>query len=519
MYANFRKIQNSRRNLLRVAIILAIFFITTACSMLSFSTSGFASQEEMQIAAATSVAATLQAVERGSAEQVGEVQPVVQQPQPVATQPAPTLPAGKSASSLSINTLTVNPAATVYYGFCRAGETMSATIQAGVTPADQVASVRLYYWFTDSSGRNYNGQTVMSPVGGGKYSAVVDVGVEGPLTLMGDSGWLNFYAEVTDKNGALINSSIHNIAVWYCPELVAYTPVPPQGVADKPVGIAQPPESIALPPANIVNYPLPIFNYFVGPSKAVLPGDEVTIEWEVLNAPCGVYFDTNPVNSIGYRRYTVPLSGAPATITHQLVAYGEPCSNPTILTRELTVNVDLQSAVAPSAPSNLQWSTNAIHTYKFTWSDNSSSETGFYIYSTYSNGQAGKNATSYTLNSDLCGLEPVTFYVTAYNSFGESAPSNSVTLEGYVLCEPSAPTLWWNDYYKNWVIGYPGPWGSTFIPVVFSIYRNGSYYSQTSEFYLDPPPCGSSWDTYITVAGPGGVSGPSNIAHMVGICP
>ncbi|MBI4731587.1 MAG: hypothetical protein HY781_05575, partial [Chloroflexi bacterium] len=420
----------------------------------------------------------------------------VPMPQPAATQPAPTVPAGQPAAQVSITGVSFNPTTTVYYGFCQAGETTQVNIQAAVSPTNQVASVTLYYWFADQFGNYYNNDTWMAPTGGNNYSAVVDVDTEGPLTLMGDSGWLYFYAGVVDKNGAVINSNIYNVAVWYCPDQVAQPPV--------------------VPPDPVI-YVEPTINYFIGPSQPVSPGDEVTIEWEVFDAPCGVYLDTNPVNTIGYYRYTVPLSGAPSTIPHQLIAYGEPCNSPSIVTRSISVTV--QSAQIPNPPSNLTLETPDVHTYQFTWDDNSTNETGFKIYSTYSNSQTTANVHTYTVFlQNMCGLQ-LTYYVTAYNNAGESAPSNSVTLEQIVLCPPETPYLQWNEFYSKWEIFYPGPWGSTFMPARIDVYKNYNFYYQTSEHYLEPPSCGTSWNAYVTIYGPGGESAHSNTVLLQGICP
>ncbi len=477
-----------------ILIITVIYFvITAACNLTATAPEN---PEEMEIAAATAVAATMQAAERIADQQQG-AQPGIPLPQPAATQPAPAVPAGQPAPQVGINSVFSTPAQTVHYGFCQAGETTVVNVRAVVSPTDQVAAVTLYYWFADQAGNTYDSNTPMSPAGGNDYTAVVDAGTEGPLTLMGDSGWLYFYAGVVDKNGSVINSNVYNLAVWYCPDQAA-----------------QPP---AIPPGPQV-YLSPTVNYFIGPSQPVNPGDEVTIEWEVFDAPCGVYLDTNPVNTIGFYRYTVPVQGAPSTIPHQLIAYGEPCNSPSIITRDLTVTVS-QSSGVPNAPTNLTVEYPDVHTYQFTWDDNSNNETGFHVYATYSEGQTAANVTSYTaILQNMCGLQ-LSYYVTAYNNAGESASSNTITLEQYVLCPPETPYIQANYVLGKWEIFYPGPWGSTLIPVRIYVYENNNFFYQTSDFYLQEPACGESRNVYVTVIGPGGESAPSNTVEVVGNCP
>ena len=480
-----------------ILIITVIYFvITAACNLTAAAPEN---PEEIEIAAATAVAATMQAAERIADQQQG-AQPGIPLPQPAATQPAPagqlstqpapTVPAGQPAPQVGINSVFSTPAQTVYYGFCQAGETTVVNFRAVVSPTDQVAAVTLYYWFADQAGNTYDNNTPMSPAGGNDYTAVVDAGTEGPLTLMGDSGWLYFYAGVVDKNGSVVNSNVYNLAVWYCPDQVAHV---------------------------VQIYVPPTISYFVGPPNPVSPGEQVEIEWEVFDAPCGVYLDTNPVNTIGIYRYTVPVQGAPSTIPHQLIAYGEPCNSPSIITRTLIVTVS-QGGVAPAAPTNLDMNVPDVGKFVFTWDDNSNNETGSKVYSTFSNGQTAANVNSYTVFlQNLCGMN-ITYYVTAYNTYGESAPSNSIMLDDRMLCPPETPYIQWNDWISMWEIFYSGPWGSTLIPVRIDVYINYSFSYQTSDIYIQPPPCGQFWNVYVTIYGPGGESAPSNTVTMVGNC-
>ncbi|MBI4733015.1 MAG: hypothetical protein HY781_12985, partial [Chloroflexi bacterium] len=81
--------------------VIALFILTTACNLSTAAPVQPASPEEMEIAAATAVAATMQAAERIADQQQG-AQPGVPMPQPAATQPAPTVPAGQPAAQVSI---------------------------------------------------------------------------------------------------------------------------------------------------------------------------------------------------------------------------------------------------------------------------------------------------------------------------------------------------------------------------------------------------------------------------------
>lgn len=78
----------------------------------------------------------------------------------------------------------------------------------------------------------------------------------------------------------------------------------------------------------------------------------------------------------------------------------------------------------PTAPSNCQ-ATSLPYPIVITWADNSNNETNFYIYRDGSNiGQTGSNVTNYK-DYNVNGHTTYTYYVTAYNTCGESSPSNS----------------------------------------------------------------------------------------------
>jgi murein DD-endopeptidase MepM/ murein hydrolase activator NlpD len=86
---------------------------------------------------------------------------------------------------------------------------------------------------------------------------------------------------------------------------------------------------------------------------------------------------------------------------------------------------------APEPPSNLRQIGRTITSITLTWQDNSTDETGFYIYVQNGNtwnriATLGANATTHTITDLQCG-QSYTYRVSAYSNDGESAPSNTVT--------------------------------------------------------------------------------------------
>jgi len=86
---------------------------------------------------------------------------------------------------------------------------------------------------------------------------------------------------------------------------------------------------------------------------------------------------------------------------------------------------------APEPPSNLRQIGRTITSITLTWQDNSTDETGFYLYVQNGNdwnriATLGANATTHTITNLQCG-QSYTYRVSAYSNAGESAPSNTVT--------------------------------------------------------------------------------------------
>lgn len=98
--------------------------------------------------------------------------------------------------------------------------------------------------------------------------------------------------------------------------------------------------------------------------------------------------------------------------------------------------------VAPGAPSNLIAIVISYSQIDLTWQDNSTDETGFYIYrkttDSYSNiGNIEANTTFYN-DTGLSAGTTYSYKLTAYNNGGESESSNEVTIT--TLGEPTAPS-------------------------------------------------------------------------------
>ncbi len=92
---------------------------------------------------------------------------------------------------------------------------------------------------------------------------------------------------------------------------------------------------------------------------------------------------------------------------------------------------------APNPPSNLTATSLSTSSIRLNWNDNSDDENGFVIYSLdhASEYYADENAVERTVNLLTCGTT-YRFRVTAYNAYGESTPSNTVSADT-VICPPT----------------------------------------------------------------------------------
>jgi len=95
----------------------------------------------------------------------------------------------------------------------------------------------------------------------------------------------------------------------------------------------------------------------------------------------------------------------------------------------------------PAAPSNLSASTTGQTSIHLSWSDNSNNEDGFKIFRNSSQiATVGAGSTSYDDNGLSCGTT-YSYYVKAYNSAGDSDPSNTDSATTDDCSPPSAPSL------------------------------------------------------------------------------
>jgi len=107
----------------------------------------------------------------------------------------------------------------------------------------------------------------------------------------------------------------------------------------------------------------------------------------------------------------------------------------------LTISKDVSGGQPPAAPSNLQATAISTTQIRLTWNDNSNNETGFNIYESFFIGTVEANVTTITI-LDLSPNSYHCYFVTAYNQYGESSPSDwacATTLEP----DTTPPTVTW----------------------------------------------------------------------------
>jgi PKD repeat protein len=173
----------------------------------------------------------------------------------------------------------------------------------------------------------------------------------------------------------------------------------------------------------------------------------------------------------------------------------------------------------PGAPSNLTATSSGSDIY-LTWSDNATSETGQYIYVAAGSGSftrvgdAGANANS----SRLTGASPGTYriYLTAYNSAGESSPSNTATVTVAAPAPTPAPSAAFS------VSTMSGIAGST--AFIFTDQSTGSITSRSWNFgdggtssLSNPTHSYSNAGTYTVVLTVSGSGGQSQATHFISV--
>lgn len=82
----------------------------------------------------------------------------------------------------------------------------------------------------------------------------------------------------------------------------------------------------------------PVINSFAVPGN-VSGGQQVTFNWNVSNADCGVFFEGASMDPVDELVVNLPVSMDPGGYSYTLVAHGAPCSDPTIVEKSATMTV------------------------------------------------------------------------------------------------------------------------------------------------------------------------------------
>jgi hypothetical protein len=178
---------------------------------------------------------------------------------------------------------------------------------------------------------------------------------------------------------------------------------------------------------------------------------------------------------------------------------------------------------APNPPSNLTATTLSTSSIRLNWTDNSSDENGFVIYSLDDMNEyyADPDMEEETIDSLFCGTT-YRFRVTAYNAYGESTPSNTVTADT-VICppEPNPFTLNASALSQSRI---RLTWQDTAREANYIVERssNGTNWTQfegialdanTTQFDYTLLPCGSSYYYRVRAVNAGGEA-VSNTQHI-----
>jgi predicted phage tail protein len=165
-----------------------------------------------------------------------------------------------------------------------------------------------------------------------------------------------------------------------------------------------------------------------------------------FNAPANIAISANAADSDGSIKQVDFYAGnqvigtrtaAPWSITWQNVSAGTyalsaaATDNLGVVTASSPVTVTVQGQTIPAPPSNLVATAKSRKQINVAWRDNSNNESGFRLYRS-NDGKSftriatlSANTTSYA-NTGLTDRKTYYYRVTAYNSLGESAPSNTL---------------------------------------------------------------------------------------------
>jgi len=200
------------------------------------------------------------------------------------------------------------------------------------------------------------------------------------------------------------------------------------------IAVSGPSSAATTPPACSGT---PIIESFVGSPTTITAGNSATLSWGAVTNAEAVEID----NGIG--GVAAPGSTSvspPATTTYTMIAR----CGANVTTRQVTITVNPSGPPPPEAPA-APGSFNAVGTgttIQFTWVDNSTNEVGFRIYQVgvvapvvTVGAHTGTGGMSYNWTGRPCNIS-ATFLVKAYNSAGESNPSNTNS----AVTIPCAPT-------------------------------------------------------------------------------
>ena len=332
----------------------------------------------------------------------------------------------------------------------------------------------------------------------------VEISVE--MTAPDGAGHYTGYWQVQSPEGATLATLDCSIAVESEGEAL---PPPPTAAPTAP---PPPPTPVPTDPSSV-------------PPAA--PTNLAVTSW--AGAAANMSFVDNSDNEAGFRVYvngsvhqtleanTTTFQVAPGcgeTWSVQVAAFN--AAGESGLTGAINVSGVCEPPAAPSSLAVTGWSGNMAN---MRFQDNSNNEDGFRV---YANGglyrTLGPNETSFQVGPG-CG-STYSINVTAFNSSGESAPTNTINVSG--VCElPAAPSnlavISWSGNMANMRFQ-----DNSNNEDGFRVYANGGLYrtlgpNETS--FQVGPGCGSTYSINVTAFNSSGESAPTNTINVSGACP
>lgn len=297
------------------------------------------------------------------------------------------------------------------------------------------------------------------------------------------------------------------------------SPPPPPPPTAIPPTAAPPPTDAPPPPPPPPPPPVcsgtPIISSFTGSPTTISAGNSTTLSWGAVTNAEYVEID----NGIG--GVATPGSTSvspPTTTTYTMTAR----CGADIATRQVTITVNpvAPPPSAPAAPSAFNANGTGT-TIQFTWTDNSTNETGFRIYQSgvvapvvTVGAHTGTGGMSYNWTGRPCNTS-ASFYVRAYNTAGESASSAANS----AITIPCTPSSFSAAGVSQTTVNVSFTDNST-NESGFHIYRTGSstavatlsYHSGTGSKTgsFGSIPCGTTYTYYVRAYNSAGESASSN---------